>query len=77
VSLNRVRALGGTKRPELDTERRRKAIEDELHRLEGSAMHSAQIQFEAAKQWRSLNLLLGAASATQQPAGDVSAGGCG
>jgi hypothetical protein len=40
-------------------------------------MHSAQIQFEAAKQWRSLNLLLGAASATQQPAGDVSAGGCG
>ena len=32
---------------------------------------------EAAEQWRSLNLLVGAASAPWQPAGDVSAGGCG
>lgn len=38
---------------------RRKKIEDELKRLEESAMYSAQIQFEAAKQWRSVNLALG------------------
>jgi hypothetical protein len=49
----------GDETPELDTERRRKAIETELHRLEESAMYSAQIQFEAAKQWRGLNLTLG------------------
>jgi hypothetical protein len=49
----------GDETPERDTERRRKAIEEELHRLEESAMYSAQVQFEAAKQWRGLNLALG------------------
>jgi hypothetical protein len=34
-------------------------IAAELQRLEESAMWSAQGQFEQAKQWRSLNLLLG------------------
>ncbi|MCM3848778.1 SLATT domain-containing protein [Pseudonocardia sp. DR1-2] len=38
---------------------RRRAIADELRRLEESAMYSAQIQFEAAKQWRGMNLVLG------------------
>jgi hypothetical protein len=45
--------------PELRPEGRRKAIQDELERLEESAMYSAQIQFEASKQWRGLNLGLG------------------
>jgi hypothetical protein len=39
--------------------RRRKAIEDELKRLEESAMYSAQMQFELTKQWRGVNLSLG------------------
>src|SRR3954462_6221857 len=39
--------------------RRRQAIEDELRRLEESAMYSAQIQFEQAKRWRGVNLMLG------------------
>ncbi|WP_255954550.1 SLATT domain-containing protein [Streptomyces odontomachi] len=38
---------------------RRKAIENELKRLEESAMYSAQIQFEQTKQWRGINLTLG------------------
>jgi hypothetical protein len=38
---------------------RRQAIEDELKRLEESAMYSAQGQFEETKQWRGVNLLLG------------------
>jgi hypothetical protein len=42
-----------------DESRRRKAIEDELKRLEESAMYSSQIQFEQAKQWRGVNLTLG------------------
>jgi len=45
--------------PGAETEVRRKAIEDELRRLEESSMYSGQIQFEAAKQWRSINLTLG------------------
>ncbi|MGY1838440.1 MULTISPECIES: SLATT domain-containing protein [unclassified Modestobacter] len=48
--------------PAGDTEaeaRRRSAIEDELRRLEESAMYSAQIQFEQAKRWRGVNLALG------------------
>lgn len=49
----------GDERLKLDPKGRRKAIEDELHRLEESAMYSAQIQFEAAKQWRGMNLVLG------------------
>lgn len=40
-------------------EERRSAIRDELQRLEESAMYSAQNQFEQAKQWRGVNLLLG------------------
>jgi uncharacterized protein (DUF1800 family) len=40
-------------------EQRRKAIEDELRRLEESAMYSSQGQFEQAKQWRAVNLALG------------------
>jgi hypothetical protein len=39
--------------------RRRKAINDELQRLEESAMYSAQMQFELTKQWRGVNLSLG------------------
>ncbi|MFI8085293.1 SLATT domain-containing protein [Kitasatospora sp. NPDC086009] len=39
--------------------RRRKAIEDELKRLEESAMYSAQMQFELTKHWRGVNLSLG------------------
>ena len=42
---------------------RRRAIEDELHRLEERAMWSAQGQLEQAKSWRALNLGLGAPSA--------------
>ena len=38
---------------------RRAAIADELRRLEESAMFSAQTQFESAKHWRSLHLMLG------------------
>lgn len=44
---------------DLHLEARRTAISDELERLEESAMYSAQIQFEAAKQWRGVNLGLG------------------
>lgn len=40
-------------------ERRRGAIEDELKRLEESAMFSAQQQFEQMKLWRGVNLSLG------------------
>lgn len=39
--------------------KRRKAIEDELQRLEESAKYSAQAQFELTKQWRGINLTLG------------------
>lgn len=42
-----------------DEAKRRKAIEDELKRLEESAMYSAQMQFELTKQWRGVNLGLG------------------
>jgi hypothetical protein len=38
---------------------RRQSIRDELGRLEESSMFSAQNQFEQAKQWRSVNLVLG------------------
>ncbi|MFE7745124.1 SLATT domain-containing protein [Nocardia sp. NPDC057455] len=38
---------------------RRQAIDEELQRLEESAMYSAQNQFEQAKQWRGVNLFLG------------------
>jgi hypothetical protein len=38
---------------------RRQQIESELQRLEESAMHSAQTQFERTKQWRAVNLILG------------------
>lgn len=38
---------------------RRQALDGELRRLEESAMDSAQNQFEQAKQWRGINLLLG------------------
>lgn len=38
---------------------RREAIRDELSRIEESATYSAQGQFEQAKQWRTVNLLLG------------------
>lgn len=46
-------------RGEQPEDRRRAAIEDELIRLEQSAMISSQSQFEQAKQWRSVNLSLG------------------
>jgi hypothetical protein len=36
-----------------------KALADEFSRLEESAMYSAQNQFEQAKQWRGINLMLG------------------
>ena len=42
-----------------DDVRRRKAIEEELARIEESAKYSAQGQFEQLKTWRSVNLLLG------------------
>ncbi|MEU2747197.1 SLATT domain-containing protein [Streptomyces collinus] len=38
---------------------RRAAIADELRRLEESAMYSAQMQFEAAKHWRGVHLMMG------------------
>lgn len=38
---------------------RRQALDGELRRLEESAMYSAQNQFEQAKQWRGINLLVG------------------
>jgi hypothetical protein len=38
---------------------RRVAISAELTRLEESALYSAQNQFEQAKQWRGINLVLG------------------
>ncbi|MFC5219797.1 SLATT domain-containing protein [Streptomyces coerulescens] len=38
---------------------RRAAIADELRRLEESAMYSAQMQFETAKHWRGVHLMLG------------------
>ncbi|MGW1893382.1 SLATT domain-containing protein [Streptomyces sp. NPDC002004] len=38
---------------------RHDAIADEFWRLEESAMYSAQTQFEEAKHWRGVNLLLG------------------
>ncbi|WP_430336283.1 SLATT domain-containing protein [Rhodococcus sp. ACT016] len=41
-------------------ESRREAIRDEFNRLEESAKCSSQGQFEQAKQWRSVNLGLGA-----------------
>lgn len=37
----------------------RQALADELQRIEESATFSAQNQFEQAKQWRGVNLLLG------------------
>lgn len=45
--------------PTDDQSVRRKAIAAELQRVEESAKYSAQIQFEQAKQWRSVNLGLG------------------
>ncbi|MFI6367624.1 SLATT domain-containing protein [Nocardia sp. NPDC050630] len=39
------------------------AIEKELHRLEESAMYSTQGQFEQAKLWRGINLLVGVPAA--------------
>ncbi|WP_083889465.1 SLATT domain-containing protein [Nocardia pneumoniae] len=39
--------------------RSKEAIKQELDRLEESAMYSAQGQFEQAKLWRSINLLVG------------------
>ncbi|GAA3218045.1 hypothetical protein GCM10010488_17010 [Oerskovia jenensis] len=42
---------------------RRKAISDELDRLEERAMWSAQGQFERSKVWRGVNLWIGAPSA--------------
>lgn len=44
-------------------EARRRAINDELARLEDRAMWSAQGQLEQSKTWRALNLWLGAPSA--------------
>jgi hypothetical protein len=38
---------------------RRRALAEEFGRLEESALYSAQNQFEQAKQWRSVNLILG------------------
>ncbi|MEW1616339.1 MULTISPECIES: SLATT domain-containing protein [unclassified Streptomyces] len=45
--------------PPADPEGRRTAIADELRRLEESAMYSAQTQFETAKHWRSMHLMMG------------------
>jgi hypothetical protein len=39
------------------------AIKDELSRIEESAMFSAQAQFEQAKYWRAVNLILGVPAA--------------
>jgi Flp pilus assembly protein TadB len=55
--------VGHVKRSKTDVERPRgnrvDQAQEELHRLEESAKYSAQILFEAAKQWRGVNLLLG------------------
>jgi len=48
-----------TESREQGEDRRRKAIQDELKKLEESAMYSAQMQFEQTKQWRGVNLSLG------------------
>ncbi|MFJ8590951.1 SLATT domain-containing protein [Streptomyces sp. NPDC093598] len=45
--------------PQADPGPRRAAIADELRRLEESAMYSAQMQFETAKHWRSVHLMMG------------------
>jgi hypothetical protein len=45
--------------PELDTERRRKAIEEELHRLEESATYSARSSSRRPSSGGGVNLLLG------------------
>ncbi|WP_433455348.1 SLATT domain-containing protein [Streptomyces sp. CA-142005] len=42
-----------------DGDIRRRAIENELRRIEESAMYSAQCQFEESKRWRAVHLLLG------------------
>lgn len=49
--------------PHQDDEARRRAIGQELDRLEERAMWSAQGQLEQAKTWRALNVWLGAPSA--------------
>ena len=41
----------------------KKSIEIELKRIEESAMYSSQSQFEQAKFWRSINLILGVPAA--------------
>ncbi|MFD8671903.1 SLATT domain-containing protein [Streptomyces seoulensis] len=45
--------------PQSDPGARRAAIADELRRVEESAMYSAQTQFETAKHWRGVHLLMG------------------
>ncbi|UUA05222.1 MULTISPECIES: SLATT domain-containing protein [Streptomyces] len=45
--------------PEPEARARRAAIADELRRLEESAMYSAQTQFETAKHWRGVHLMMG------------------
>jgi hypothetical protein len=49
----------GTTKDTAAEARLRAAIDEELRRLEESAMYSAQIQFEQAKRWRGVNLSLG------------------
>jgi hypothetical protein len=44
-------------------DQQRKAIEDELLRIEEGATYSAQSQFEQAKLWRGTNLVLGVPAA--------------
>ncbi|WP_329222156.1 SLATT domain-containing protein [Streptomyces sp. NBC_01485] len=44
---------------EADARARRAAIGDELRRLEESAMYTAQMQFETAKHWRGVHLMMG------------------
>ncbi|AHH16898.1 hypothetical protein NONO_c21000 [Nocardia nova SH22a] len=44
---------------EVSESERRQALAEEFSRLEESAMYSAQNQFEQAKQWRGINLMLG------------------
>ncbi|WP_205624093.1 SLATT domain-containing protein [Amycolatopsis vancoresmycina] len=44
---------------EVSESERRRALAEEFSRLEESAMYSAQNQFEQAKQWRGINLMLG------------------
>ena len=56
VTVDQQDGLGSVPRGD---EARRTAISDELSRLEESARWSAQGQFEQAKQWRGINLLLG------------------